>query len=139
MKVSNNFSIEEYVPKAVFTQFGNRCIWFLDPKLIEVVQMLREQYGPITINNWHQAGNYEFSGFRPQWSSVGAAFSQHRFGRAADLKFNNYTVQEVYADIIDNKRTWLGRGLTTLENVDHTPTWLHVDVRPSKEFLIVNP
>lgn len=139
MKVSNNFDLVEYMPKAVFEQFGNRCTWFLDTKLINVVQLLRDQYGPITINDWHQGGNYEYSGFRPQWSSVGAAYSQHRFGRAADLKFANHTVKEVYEDIIDNKRIWLERGLTTLENVRHTPTWLHIDVRPSKEFLIVNP
>ena len=137
MQVSKNFHIKEFVPVEIFQRWGSRSIWFVDPKLIELVQVIRDKFGPTTING----GSYNMSGFRPMTTSVGGKLSQHRFGRAADLKFEDYSPQEVYRAILEDEAYWMGKGLTTLENISATPTWLHVDIRPTglNNILIVNP
>ena len=137
MKVSKDFTIQEFVPREVFEKWGDKSTWFIDPRLIQLVQALREEFGPITING----GTYNYSGYRPPECTIGAKASQHRFGRGADLKFKAHTVQEVYDAILKNEAHWMSKGLTTLENIKATPTWLHVDIRSTllKSILIVNP
>ena len=86
MKVSTNFHLEEFVPKNVFKIFGQKALWQLDPRLIEIVQKIRIDLGrPIHINTWMDGGKYEFRGYRPITSDVGAQFSQHRRGCALDI------------------------------------------------------
>ena len=58
MKVSKDFVIEEFVPEEIYQQFGDKSIWFIDPKIIRIAQFFRDRYGlPITINDWHNGGN----------------------------------------------------------------------------------
>lgn len=137
MKVSKNFTIQEFVSKEIYARWGNNSIWFVDERLIKLVQALRDEFGAITINNDH----FNQSAFREPKSTVGASMSQHRFGRAADLKFVKMSVQEVYDAILKNEQHWMNKGLTTLENINHTPTWLHVDIRMTNmsKIKIVNP
>ena len=70
--------------------------------LFLLVQFIRERHGATTINGELNGHTYKQSGFRAPTSKTGAKMSQHRFGRAADLKFSNTTVQEVYKDILSN-------------------------------------
>ena len=143
MKVAENFIIQEFVPKEIYEKFGERSIQFVDPKIIQVVQTLRELLGKsITVNNWHSGGQYNESGFRTPNTSTGAGLSQHKFGRAADIKVDGMTSKEVYDFIIKHKAFLMPKGLTTLENINATPTWVHCDVRynsENKDLLIVNP
>ena len=137
MQVSKNFHIKEFVPKEIWQRWGKRSIWFVDPKIIKVAQALRNEFGPMIING----GNYNQSGFRPMSTKIGGKLSQHRFGRAIDCKFKDMTVQDVYSAILKNESHWMKKGITTLENINATPSWLHVDCRNtgSSKILIVNP
>jgi len=85
-------------------------------------------------------GTFINSGFRSPLCDVGAHFSQHKFGRAADLKLDGITPEEVRRDIIANFNLYREKtAITTIEA--QTPTWLHVDVRFTnmEHLLIVNP
>lgn len=137
MKVSKNFHIKEFVPKEIYNKWGANSIWFVDERLIRLVQFLRDEFGPITING----GSYNLSGFRPPDSKIGGKLSQHRFGRAVDLKFKDHTVQDVYKAILKNESHWMNKGLTTMENIAATPSWLHIDIRNTgmDKIKIVNP
>lgn len=137
MKVGNNFYLNEFVSKEIYAQWGDKSIWFLDKRLFLLSQFFRDRFGVTTINN----DQYNYSGFREPECKVGAKLSQHRFGRAMDLKFKNATAQEVYKDVIENYDLYKKFGLTTVENIDKTPTWLHCDLRNTnqEELLIVNP
>lgn len=143
MKVSTNFEIREFIDKKTFNRFGEASIWFIDPRIILVAQFIRERHGvPVTINNWSSGGQYNYSGFDPPGGyRKSTSLSQHRFGRAADLKFKGMTVQEAYKDIMDSQALYLKVGLTTVEGISHTPTWLHIDVRTTKmdTIKVVNP
>ena len=50
-------------------------------------------------------------------------------------------IKEVYDFILHNQDKYFGIGLSTIENIEHTPTWLHLDCRLTglEEFKIVNP
>ncbi len=133
------FEIRELVDPATHAALGDRAWQLLDAPLLQSLDALREAVGPITINNWAQGGSYSLSGFRPRTSDVGAEYSQHRLGRAFDLKFRDTTPQAVYQLILSEPGRW--PGITTLENISATPTWLHVDGRNASgnPILIVNP
>lgn len=142
MKVSQNFTLQEFVPEIVHKQFGDKAIQFVDPKIIQVVETLRQFIGkPVTVNNWNSGGQYQESGFRHPYTDTGAKLSQHKFGRAADVKVEGMTSKQVYDFVIVNKLKLMAAGLTTVENIAATPSWVHLDVRPSlvKDLQIVNP
>lgn len=129
MQVSKNFHVRELVPFEIYLKYGDSSIWFVDKQMIEIIQAVRERYGIVTINNKYAGGQYNYSGFRPPDCKVGAKLSQHRFYKAYDCKFKNATPKEVYEDILSNQSRWLDKGLTTMEDISKTPTWLHLDGR----------
>jgi hypothetical protein len=142
MKITNNIWLQELVPSAIFQSWGNRAIMFIDPVVPLFAQKIRDRYGkPMIINNWHTGGTFQLRGFRPPASTVGGLLSQHRFGRAIDFHIPGVPVQEIYKDILDNQATWRAEQLTTLENISHTPTWIHADCRwhAGPGILVVNP
>jgi len=126
MKVSNNFNIEEFVDKDTYNKFKWDSIWFIDHRLIKIAQTLRNQFGSITINNWSSGGNRNWSGLRTKKSSYYTPYSQHSFGRAMDMIFNDFTADEIREEIKNNEEYWFGLGIRAIEkNVN----WVHIDVR----------
>lgn len=133
-KITKNFSDKEVLPRELH---GYRWEWFIDFRIVEVAQKLRDIFGPITINN----DRFNWSGYRTVDCGVGAQFSQHRFGRALDLKFANTTPEEVQKYIIEHESEFMDLGLRRMENAAKTKTWLHIDcMHTGKEkILIFNP
>ena len=140
MKLTNNFSLQEFIDPDTYKRFGTSSVWFIDPKIVTLAQFIRERLGkPCTINNWSSGGQYQYSGFRPPKCSVGASMSQHRFGRAIDLKVKGMKADEVREDIIQNFDIYKKVGLTTIEDGAFAPTWCHIDIRDTEGLLIVKP
>lgn len=141
MKVAANFSLSEFVSPAIYKKWGVASLWFLDKRLFPLAQFIRDRHGSTTINGTLNGHTYTQSGFREPGSKTGAKLSQHRFGRALDLKFSDATIQEVYDDIVNNFDLYKKFGLTTVENINFTKTWLHIDLRNTnqEELKIVNP
>lgn len=140
MKLTNNFSLQEFIDPDTYKRFGSSSVWFIDPKIVTLAQFIRERLGkPCTINNWASGGSYQYSGFRPPKCSVGASMSQHRFGRAIDLKVKGMKADEVREDIIKNFDIYKKAGLTTIEDGAYAPTWCHIDIRDTEGLLIVKP
>lgn len=139
MNVSKDFVLQELVPEILWKHKGDSSLWFLDKRLIELVQFIRDHFNrPITINDWHRGGKLHDCGFRLPDSKTGAILSQHKMGRAADIHFDgivNYS--EIRKHIQDNWPLFKQAGLTTIEA--DTPTWLHIDIRntDTSELLIV--
>ena len=140
MKVSKDFLLGEFVPPEILERYPDKGIWFIDPKIIAIAQFMRDRYHlPIIINDYLSKGNYINSGFRVPSEEVGAVLSQHRFGRAMDIKIQGMFPEEVRADIKRNWELFRGVGLTTIEA--DTPTWTHLDCRYTglETLLIVKP
>lgn len=128
MKISENFTVQEFVPPSIFNRFGEHSIQFIDYRLPGVVEAIRELVGkPIIINNWNNGGDKDDSGYRVPDCKEGAELSQHKFGRAADLKVTNMNYEDFRNLIRSNFPKLNALGLTTIEL--GTLTWLHVDLR----------
>lgn len=138
------FDVRELVDPVTLSRLGPRALMVFRPEALRMLDDLRRFVGvPITINNWHLGGTFQFSGFRPYTTTVGAAYSAHRLGCGFDLKFRGKTVQQVYADILSAHKEGnpMVQRIRRMENVRATPTWLHVDTyeHESDKILIVMP
>jgi len=128
-KASKDFDIREFVPKNVYAIYGDNSLWFVDNRIIQFCQWLRDFIKkPVTINNWHLGGQYNESCFRIPETPTGAKLSQHRQGRAVDIKVDGFSPDQV-RDVIRKNFDLLSvnYGISVIEK--DTPTWTHVDCR----------
>lgn len=146
------FDVREWVDQRTWEALGPQSASLIDPRIVHVADQLRiDTDAPLIINNWHFRKRnerlYDSSGFRAVWDRTGGQLSQHRRGFAADLKSKTHTPAQLQALIVARANKYLELGLTTMENLQYTPTWLHCDCRvlPSAwqalatPFLIVSP
>lgn len=135
---SKYFQLRELVPPQIYQQFGNRSWWFLDHEAVMMVNAIRELLNiPLIVNNHH----YNLSGYRVPDTPTGSYLSQHKRGAAFDIKSASMTAAGIYQFIFDNEQELMDIGLTTVEDIASTPTWVHVDCRWTglSNILIVKP
>jgi hypothetical protein len=125
-----NFKIQELVLKHIYEKFGEKCWLFFDSKLLWTLDKIREKYGAIIVNDWLWGGEFQNRGFREFNSSVGAQYSQHKFGRAVDFHFKSdkITCKEMRKTIIENPNFYEFKYITSVEDFDGM-NWIHIDVR----------
>lgn len=128
MKVSNHFDIREFVPRSLYEAEGCRAIRHLDLRLINVIEAIRALCGnkPIRVNDWHYGGRFQYRGFRPADSTVGAARSMHKQGKALDFDVIGMTAEQVRGVIRLNQIELLKLGLTRIER---GVSWVHIDLK----------
>jgi hypothetical protein len=131
MYIPENFGIKELVPKDLYEKYKTRGNQFLfqvvfDERLLRLIDTVRKKFGPMTINDWSWNGSNQYRGYRPPDCSVGAALSQHRFGRAVDMIPKYGTADDMRQIIIDNQNTddWKDVG-----GLEMDISWFHIDVR----------
>lgn len=126
IKLTKNFSLDEYIPKELYLQYFRLKPHFLfgmlDVRLVQADQKLRDYFGACTINNWFTGGDRQWSGIRTPESSYYKPLSQHSYGRASDKLFN-VTAEEVRIYI---RKNWRELGYTCIEK---DTSWTHSDVR----------
>lgn len=127
MTKAEHFKIYELVPPKVYTKYGEKAWWFIDESLILLIDAMRKEFGRATINDYKWGGNYEQSGLRTVDSKYYSPFSQHTFGRAADIKFKDISAEDVRKAMTSDPDKWLAicPSITLEEDV----SWVHVDVR----------
>lgn len=119
-----HFKIQELVPKEVYEARKELAWELMDINLLVTLDALRDCYGPMVVNDWAFGGEREWSGLRTSKSPYGAEYSQHRFGRAADIIFHNHTAEEVRQDILADPRRF-----PMIMSVELGTSWLHIDTR----------
>lgn len=140
-----HFQLHEVVGADVIQALGDRAWSLMDERILRGADWLRAKFGPCVINGKYGGKVFTESGLRNPLTGTGAPWSQHKFGRALDLKFLNVNVREVYDYILANQPEARANGITTVENINATPTWLHIDCRllpetyPENGVLVVNP
>ena len=122
-----HFAIHELVPLKVYTARGQKAWQLLDPKLVELLDALREHYGRATVNNYFWGGMREWSGLRTPDSKYFSPYSQHTFGRAVDILFNDISAEDVRKDIIAKPDKWLE--IAPSISLETDISWFHVDIR----------
>lgn len=130
MKKSKYFKIQEFVSPAVYNKFGELAWQFIDEKLIDTMDFIKEKSGKtITVNNWPWKGNNTQRGLRENICDIvkektlldGLYLSPHIFGKAVDFDIKGMTAEDV--------RDWL----FTLDlpyniRLEIDVPWVHLDV-----------
>lgn len=125
MYVPKYFELHEFLPPSIYDQ--NKNLWFLfDERILKTADRLRELYGPLVINDWFWGGKYKESGLREFKTETGSKLSQHKFGRALDIKPIRFSASQLRDDILKNSNIKAFEYITCIEM--DTP-WLHVDCR----------
>jgi len=124
------FQWHELVPSAEYKDYW---LYLIDDRLLMSLDAIREHYKrPVTVNNWFRGGKFSNRGLRPMNSSVGAKFSQHKYGRAADFDVDGIPARKVRDDI----KAGLFPLITCIED---NVSWVHIDVRNATRLMIVLP
>lgn len=166
MKISQNFIAQEFVPKHIWDQFGERSTWFINEKAVRIAEFYKSFFTSyfkkklgndkvktvlVVINNWNTGGPKQWSGLRTAKCTEGAENSQHRYMNAFDseliILMTDGTKQEVdYVEIHkiiqEHEAEFLANGVTCLEDVSIASGWLHTDFRwipIQTKILIVKP
>jgi len=139
------FRLYELVPKAIYQEYeANKKLYLLwnvfDYRMLHTLDSLRTKYGRITMNDWKWKGDNQYRGWRDLSCEIGSELSQHKFGRAADLKPSQTTSEAIRKDILANPDDDAFKYITCIEE---GVSWLHFDVRDRDKanngILIVRP
>jgi len=130
--VSKYFSVHELVPKSMYEKYGEKAWRYVDPRLIEVIDTLKEVFneGTMTINNYYWGGDRKWSGIRTPDSKYYSVGSQHSYGNAVDIVWSAYSTKEVRDYVLNN----LGE-FPEVKGIE-IASWLHIDVRNSDRVVI---
>jgi hypothetical protein len=133
------FALNEVVYPGAIQARGEQAWQLMDDRILRGADWLREKFGPCVINGKFGGKGFTESGLRDPFTTTGAKFSQHKFGRALDLKFLKVTCTEVYDYIIRNPTEARANGITTVEDIRDTKgQWVHVDCRLLPETFPIN-
>lgn len=124
------FDLKELIPREIYENTPKErrhLLWYVfDSRLLVTQDRIRERYGRTFVNNWHAGGELQYRGWRPPSCSIGADWSQHRFGRGSDSNSELATAEEIRADILSGKYPDIFEYITCIEM---DASWLHFDVR----------
>lgn len=142
-----DFEIEEFVPPEIFRKYGAKSVWWIRKDRVQACQWIRTTTGrAVTLNTWHRGGRLKERGYRLPDSDTGSDLSQHRAFNAVDISVSGWSARRLFAFIVDNYAEISKFGITTLEDLEFTPTWVHMDGRtwvpgimPEGAFYIVKP
>ncbi len=127
-----HFNIYELTCKHVYDKFGDTAFQIFDEKLLRTLDLLRDHLGSITVNTWHEGGQYSQRGFRCLKCSIVQDnimsstdyVSAHMTGQAADFDVRGLKSEIVRQWIIDNQ-ILLPYPVRLERDVD----WVHCDTR----------
>jgi len=130
---SKYFKIHELVPKAMYEKYGEKAWRYVDVRLIETIDKLKEHFnlGTMTINNYYWGGNREWSGIRTPDSPNYSYGSQHSFANAFDIVFSDYSAEEVRNYILENLDEF-----EYIKGMELQVSWLHIDVRNEDKIVL---
>ena len=123
---SKYFQVHEFVPRKMFNKYGEQAWRYVDIRLIETMDLIRERFplGIITINNYFWGGNRLWSGIRTSDSPDYSYGSQHSFANALDFVCSAYSADMVRSDIIMNQDIY-----KHVRGLEMNVSWCHLDVR----------
>lgn len=135
---SKHFDIREYVPPETYLARGEKAWMLIDPRLIVVMDVIREELkAAITINDWMWGGDRLWSGLRLAGSPYYSGYSQHTFGRATDFLVKGYTANEVRAIIVRLFKQ--GKLPVKGLRLELKVSWVHLDLANVVGIVLFNP
>ncbi len=131
MKISKHFDLRELVDRSTFQNEGESAVKFIDSRIPPLLEKIRQLCGnnPMTINNWHTGGRFQYRGYRQKYCTIGARYSQHKQGKAVDFDVKGMTADEVRGVLRLNQIELMKLGLTRIET---GVSWVHIDLKETR-------
>ena len=118
-RLSANFTVRE------FACLDGSDPVFVDSELVRVLQNIRDHFGkPVVITSAYRTAVHNKA-------VGGAAYSQHCYGRAADIRVQGVSVEDVAAYAESLMPDWGGVGRYPVK-AGRATGWVHVDTRADK-------
>jgi hypothetical protein len=126
------FYVQELVPKAIFDQFNGQSWQFIQPEIIETINVIREYFNrPVIVNDWMNGGKLEYRGYRPPLYTkniknfiLSARHSMHYFGAAVDLSVHQMLADEVRGVILSKSHIF-----PHVKRMEEGVSWVHLDIK----------
>lgn len=101
---------------------------FVDTELVELLERIREHFGkPVIINSAYRTAAYNLS------KKVGGAkFSQHQYGKAADIYIQGVLITKLAEYVESLMPNSGGIGIYPIKTGVRNCAFVHVDVRAAK-------
>lgn len=118
-KLSEHFKVREFRCKD-----GSDPV-FIDTELVELLEKIRVHFDkPVTLTSAYRTASYNKA-------IGGATYSQHCYGKAADIQVQGISVENVYAyaEKLLGERGGLG---VYPPGLGRPNGWVHIDVRADK-------
>lgn len=125
---SKYFKIQElFHPEIIKNIKNTNILWRqLDDRVVEGISYIRDTLQiPIIVNNYHVGGVLKNRGLRPENTTVGGKFGQHKKGRAIDFHSPNMSIPDLHEWCLNDVN--LLQFFTRIEDISFTPTWIHLD------------
>lgn len=143
MYIPKYFKTYELVPKKIEEMFENDIVKFkmIDESCLRFLDLCRERYGPLIVNDYKIGGDNQWRGLRTPDSKYYKSGSMHSFGGAIDFVPKNITAQEVIADLKKNRKNKDFLELITRVEDKKDMNWVHFDNKPTfkKEIYFFKP
>lgn len=124
------FNVYEVVDKTTYTKYKDSSIRFLDNRILETLDIIREILGvPMVVNDWYWGGNNQQRGLRTNICQIVKSkgnelyLSNHCFGRAIDAVSAKMSAEEMRKKIILNAYK-----LPYPIRLEAGVSWLHFDL-----------
>ena len=118
------FDIKELVPESMYQKYGELSWQFFDVNLLKVLDRLREQFGPLHVNNWYNDGPFSQRGIRDfDYGGIDNR-SLHKFGKAVDFHSNTVCSEDIREYILNYKDEFPEIG-----GMELGTSWVHIDTR----------
>lgn len=99
-----------------------------DPNILRGADWLRQEYGPMVVNNWYMDGPRNWSGIRFVQSAWYSRGSMHSVGQAIDLQPRIVSPEQIRVDI--RKRVKAGEKIPFITRIENgTSSWIHIDTK----------
>ena len=101
---------------------------FVDSELVQVLQAIRDHFGaPVVITSGYRTAAHNRA-------VGGAVYSQHQYGRAADIRVSGVPVEQLaaYAETLLPARGGIGRYPKDAKHPTRKTGWVHIDTRADK-------
>lgn len=140
------FFLEELVSRGLKLKYSDRVLWQrLNPRMLWTLDAIRILYNtPVWVNTWDifeknpdidtfnmgglSLNRLENRGLRDFDAEIGANYSLHKFGSAADFNIQGVSVEQFVKDVWNNPMEPAFSFITGLE-WQRGLTWNHIDFR----------
>ena len=123
-------STRQLSPSFRVREFGCKGsdVVLLDEELVVLLQCIREHFGkPLHITSGYRTAAHNRA-------VGGAVYSQHQYGRAADIRVPGVPVEQLaaYAETLLPARGGIGRYPKDAKHSTRKTGWVHIDTRANK-------